>query len=1402
MTAILFQHRTARRAFQQLRVSDLLRLQQFYSEQHTASLKADGIQGSRAGWASTSCIGRARLSVSLLCCCFSMADSESKKSKTSSFLKKSKWGRVLKERDSTDEDSATGQHAPFQLNSDVADFLKPSTEKTKPKLDIALAKRWPDAHEVRRAGEASPLPDRTFTKPKRRKGLTVTFAKTVPDIIGEGGDEAPDPPSEIGRLKAMVSRSSSDRRGPPVNSDWTRSPPVTTSHPARDPPPLTEANNEPPPIRRAQSSPYESSPAVQRKHASPPDSAVEPHKPSLGRKPTGFDRLVPVPAPHVPAHGLIPGTNERGQGVGRPQPAPINTHVRDREQEHGQNLAAPTLSASSQSGLDSPVVIKRREMSNSEGMMFRRASMMIQNEDDEDSPEISPEFKTHLHVSLPQQYPKVTVPDQPSPSQSNFSPQTASTTDAPNPFADPKYIESHSRDYRPTSHQTGPQREENFAGAVQGEFAESSRSATSSASHMALPSVAGARDRSRSPGLPNRFFQPPVGPGQPPTVVARPNGSPTAPNFSVPTGPHSRQSSRDNRPVQESQPLRTGWEQSTAHHSAGPATESSQSPSPRSSLLGQGRPSPSSRFQAPSPNLRVSQEDSFAATKAPQGHTVKSPYANLRHDNTLRPGSAGSDYSYGRSSSSTHPPADSDPAADAAYADFAARVAHMKGVLRLTAERERPTDRCTPSMWLRAGLWWYLAGKSGLEMLLQRRHSGDQRELLTQAHVDLAKAWWILSDPLGKYDAANNSGEHTKSGDPSESYMIMQGASALKRHLETLARSMTGNRLLPPEQSMIQGQNTNIWMEYPQFTSDAAGALSGQISKSILVEESRHTIDAYQMLPLSDSRDSFCYGRFPVEVSLHTDEVETDRAVLPCMMTVLRDRRDFQTSIAIASQSELVSLKISPTQDERRGLTWSDVSWNANRPGLSIQLPRNFDVDVRMQERDFRAVWNLSEHARKVEKTLHPEEGEKLVHDARLAELQYADSSNAHAFPPDKIRGCTALVFERQKHHVDGDGMHKTHQGFRLLLTTDPGHKTLSAVSHDVGQRAPFYFEFITDAAAHGTTAMVIRIREERRQCRILLVFPNAASRQALYDVLNGLNVGPDETIVGKANLSALSIEPAAQFPGFSQSAQPALASLQWQRLGVTNSVPDDSSTRMPSTVQSEHLRIVARHSTGCITDRVNVGKGELLLRLPAVDSPSIQILRAAQEDMTMSIDTRHAPQQVAEGIGQLLHTVLHQPTIRTFTFVSHTDLHTFQSSITGCAVGYDGLASTFGISRRRMVVPIYKKWEAANVRLQIVSKGSIVQLLAFMEEFSHADALCFQIKSTDTFEAIKGDGKGKKWCIKMVDAKFKLPRRDKEDSEETRLKQRFVNLEGLDYAEEHDDITVGFDNEQGMSAV
>ena len=93
-------------------------------------------------------------------------------------------------------------------------------------------------------------------------------------------------------------------------------------------------------------------------------------------------------------------------------------------------------------------------------------------------------------------------------------------------------------------------------------------------------------------------------------------------------------------------------------------------------------------------------------------------------------------------------------------------------------------------------------------------------------------------------------------------------------------------------------------------------------------------------------------------------------------------------------------------------------------------------------------------------------------------------------------------------------------------------------------------------------------------------------SRQAIYNKLNGIDVREHETIVGKMALTGLNI----QSIGVLSSGHNELASLDWQRLGVTNHFVEQGG-HMPDTVESESLRIVARHSHGCVTDRLKLDK-------------------------------------------------------------------------------------------------------------------------------------------------------------------------------------------------------------------
>lgn len=112
-------------------------------------------------------------------------------------------------------------------------------------------------------------------------------------------------------------------------------------------------------------------------------------------------------------------------------------------------------------------------------------------------------------------------------------------------------------------------------------------------------------------------------------------------------------------------------------------------------------------------------------------------------------------------------------------------------------------------------------------------------------------------------------------------------------------------------------------------------------------------------------------------------------------------------------------------------------------------------------------------------------------------------------------------------------------------------------------------------------------------------------------------------------------------------------------------------------------------------------------------------------------------------------------------------------------------------------MIPIYKRQEASRARLQIVKQhdgrgGAVIQLIAVLEEFAQGRIMNFQLRSTDSFEALQ---KSSKHCVRFVDAKFALPKQQ----DNVEMAWDFVCLDTPEYPGEHDDIVVGFDTEEGQ---
>ncbi|KAH0543552.1 hypothetical protein FGG08_002113 [Glutinoglossum americanum] len=781
--------------------------------------------------------------------------------------------------------------------------------------------------------------------------------------------------------------------------------------------------------------------------------------------------------------------------------------------------------------------------------------------------------------------------------------------------------------------------------------------------------------------------------------------------------------------------------------------------------------------------------------------------------------------SFESSSKSTPAPvrSNTNSAADGALQEFSDRVQHLGSLFHLAAESIKPSIETSFGEWVKAATWWFLKGRGELEAAIRSRPAvtdgqtphPSQSQKPHQAYINLAKAWWIV-----KYIAPQNP-EVTRYGNSGVGSLIevakvngnehlagmMETHQSIVASLRALAQSMKKNNILPPDQEeapLASGIDTSIWIKYPTFTADVCGLLSGATTKSLLLQAPTRSPNLADTLPLSDTKRDFCYGRMFVDVLLLDEGNEAPDIRLPCALSLLRDRTDWQLKAAISSQNGLVNICVQPSG--KPGPTWDDVRWRARQNAMLVKLPRGFTLNVCFKETDFKNFWGIYEYTQKVEGSLQPGPDEDLLAENTVKCFQYTDSDmNSKVFPKQPIKRCRVMLFEKKKIISEGTGTRKQHQGYRFLVVTSPKTKTLSCLDRELGKQNVIMFSFCP--GDEGDPALLLRIKEAERDCTMTLTFHDEPERSFFYTSLTGANIQNDETIYADIPLKGLSIEKLSQAEGFSQSARDVLSKMEWQRLRVINKDPEDPDHEHAKTVLSEHLRICADSNSGCVTDRVNLGPSQLQLSL-SVNSPlEARVLRPYQEDMTIAITENKLSKDAPQALKDLLKTIRNADTIRTYIFrtictsskrlsrgsplnlTGRLPIYPRVSKIKPAHPQTNSVASSFAIARRRMVVPIYKKWEASSTRLQILKQDRVVQLAVFFQDFSHGDCMNFHLKGTDVFESFSKSGKH---GIRIVDAKFALPKGEGEKN------SGFVCLDMPEYPGEHDDITIAFDSASG----
>lgn len=726
---------------------------------------------------------------------------------------------------------------------------------------------------------------------------------------------------------------------------------------------------------------------------------------------------------------------------------------------------------------------------------------------------------------------------------------------------------------------------------------------------------------------------------------------------------------------------------------------------------------------------------------------------------------------------------------DVALKEFVVRSRHLFEVFRLHSEAVQPLMSSPSDNLARAALWWFLKGRMMLEIAVRDGAKGppsQAKEIMQQqSYADLAKGYWIVEDVLPQLMARNPSpldGE------------IEDVRKAVAANLRKLSGSMKRNGFLPPEDAVLpQVLRLSVWVEYPQLSQDIVALLHGVWTGSALAAPQRpiSTMPILESLPLGDTTEHFSYGRIDAEVFLSEQENQSQQLAFPCLVSMVRPQKSPNLILVISSQNGAVNLKIQ--NNKTGGPTWSDLRWRNETCALELKLPRGFLILVQLSQADYRMLWSMYDFGEKVQSTLYPRKDEKSLFRTTLRAFQYFDSDpQSRQFPKEAVPACDVALFEKVAREGAATGPRIFHRGFRIAVVTGPRTRTLSGLNNTYTPQMPIHFSYLKDE--QGRPALLVWFDNGRSKGRMVMSFGDERERLALHNMLLGSLVGKDETVFSDVPLVGFTVSKRLREADGLQ----CIKRLPWKSVRVINY---EDGSEQSQTVLAERLRVVFDFHDGLVTDRMNLAPGEFRIRLDVQETTRLSMLRPPQQDMTMGVSEampREVPQQLAEA----LQIIQGAPTVRTLRFASIPDLHSFQEAVTGFKVLFDGIACAFAIARRRMVVPIHKKWEAGATRVQVVqqSESKVTQLLAFFEDWHHGHCMGFQLKGTDVFEAV---GRGTKAGIKIDDAKFPLPRLASDEtggvgSGAAADEASFVCLDLPDLPGEHDDITILFESEAG----
>ena len=734
---------------------------------------------------------------------------------------------------------------------------------------------------------------------------------------------------------------------------------------------------------------------------------------------------------------------------------------------------------------------------------------------------------------------------------------------------------------------------------------------------------------------------------------------------------------------------------------------------------------------------------------------------------------------------------------DESLEDFDVRVRRLNKLFRLNSSAHVDIMALPLEQWVRISAWWFLRGRRELEDAVRAKswvnapasvaNGRESSSILKQAYLNLAKAWWIVRDVIPALPATKRFGTASMSSKVAmmRNYGEHYHAELLEVHLtmvanfRALTQSMRRNGRLPPNDLQMERLESQIFLEIPTFPPKFSALTVNNILDPTIKGKNSVT-DPFFPLLVGDTPRHFSFCKVFVDVVLDYNNDAKYELCIPCVVLILRQRTDRAVKAVITSQDGQLNLVI---QSGDGGLDWHAVKWKISSHTMQLGIMEGVCLQIKFSEKDFKTIWGICDYTQRIRKEYSARRGEEVVYERELPMLQCFDCPS---FPAEPVKDCSVRLFASVPGATKDSGQPSAHDGCRLVVITPPGTKAMSKVNCQLEKDSLVLFG---SQSTKGANTLFLRVPSS---LRMSLTFHEACDVELFRSTISGTLRTEDDYCSIPLQLQGLSISPVSADQEMAyMNASSLISEFQWHRLRVVSRGSPNHGTGHGSElfIRPEHVRILAYCEIGTFADQITAGPGELQLNLSVDNMYSIKFLRAAQQHMTWSFADGVLGEAELSSLSHWLHLMSASPSMITYHFRSSSDLHSFQAMLTGFHVLYDGLASTFSITRRRSVVPVHKRWNASTPRVQIVKQDKIVQLVAFFKDFSHGACMNFTLKVTDSFDTFTRSGVS---FLRIVDAKFALPKGESDPARE------FVCLDVPDYPGEHDDIIIGFDNEEG----